>query len=153
MKRERRGGARLACWLPEHWGHYCKFSSIHLYLFPPEVKQAVTVKLSNFAVSWGKRHHYLPPSFPPNFPPAHELTWVYLSLRWGWELFKSVTLLTALLCKSLLSTIKHSRLTVLCTRDNDAYFSVLIMFVLTVSYWCLFTYNQTLQGSKWGIRL
>lgn len=113
-------------WLP---GHLCKFASVHVYLLSPGVKQAVAVNLSNCAALWGKQR-----PVPASLISA-EFSWIGMSVLkpsdgaescWEWYVARCFA-------KSLLSTVKHSSLTVLCTHDIGGGFTVLIMFVLTVS--------------------
>lgn len=72
------------------------------------------------------------------FSPSHELTWVYLNPQMG---LRAVQEWYVVRCcaKSLLSTMKHFRLTVLCTHGIDAGFAVLIMCLCWQSVahaWC-----------------
>lgn len=61
-------------------------------------------------------------------PHTHELTWVCLSPQMGLRAPQEWCVAQCI-ANSLLSTIKHSRLTVLCTHGMDASFAVLIMFL------------------------
>lgn len=61
-------------------------------------------------------------------PHTHDLTWVCLSPQMGLRAPQEWCVAQCI-ANSLLSTIKHSRLTVLCTHGMDASFAVLIMFL------------------------
>ncbi len=62
------------------------------------------------------------------FSPTHDLTWVYLNPQTGLRAVQE-WYVAQCFAKSLLSTIKHSRQTVLCTHAIDGGFAVLIMFL------------------------